>query len=134
MHTQTNEATILEYDPQFLTTSSFTGGVVILILSESGTIQQINDEDRKLLGCPNDKPDEIHISQLLPLLNKIDLLEKGNERVNTYLRFLSRIGHHFKVTSLSGRKFRGELFFSDINHHDQHLIMVMLYPAQYDTK
>ena len=130
MSAQANEATIFEYDPQFLTSSSFEGGAAIFIVSESGTILQINDQGRKLLNCSNEESDEIHISQLLPLLNKIDLLEKGNERVNTYLRFLSRIGHHFKVTSLNDKQFSGELFFSDINHHDQHLIMIMLYPVQ----
>jgi len=76
-----------------------------------------------------DELGEKHIAKLLPLLTEIDLLEKGTECVNSYLRFLSHSGHHFKVTGPDGMNFIGELYFSDIYHHDQHLIMITIYPA-----
>ena len=100
---------------------------VIFMLSDDGMILESNTEGHKLLGYATDK---IHISKIIPFLSKIDLLEKGNERVSPYLRFLSRIGHHFNVTSITGKSFSGEVCFSDIHHQDQHLILIMVYPTQ----
>lgn len=109
------------------------GKPAIFILSDGGMILESNTEGKKLLDYSADESDERHISRLLPVLTKVDLLEKGNERVNPYLRFLSRIGHLFEVTGANGRKFAGELCFNDIHYHNQHLIMIMIHPAQYES-
>ncbi|SES65204.1 hypothetical protein SAMN05216326_101139 [Nitrosomonas marina] len=102
---------------------------VTLILTENGTIVESNEKSEKLLGLTLGKTGSNHISSLIPLLTEIDLLEKGNERVNPYLRFLSRIGHHFKVTGAEGRELSCQLYFSDIEYNNQHLIMIMIHPA-----
>ena len=129
MNLQTSETTTIVHDhSQHYGTAN---NPAILMLSDDGMIVESNKTGKKLLNFPCDASDKRHISKLLPLLKKIDLLEKGNERVNPYLRFLSRIGHHFKVNGSSGRQFSSELFFSDINHHGQHLIMIMIYPVHY---
>ncbi|SEN50079.1 hypothetical protein [Nitrosomonas marina] len=102
---------------------------VTLILTENGTVIESNEKSEKLLGLTIGKTGRKHISSLIPLLTEIDLLEKGNERVNPYLRFLSRIGHRFKVTGAQGRELSCLLYFSDIEYDNQHLIMVMIHPA-----
>lgn len=101
----------------------------IFMLSNDGMILESNTEGKKLLDYSTDESDERHISRLIPLLKKIDLLEKGDNRVNPYLRFLSRVGYLFKITEAKGRIFDGELYFSDIHYHDQHLIMIIIYRA-----
>ncbi|MCP5245832.1 MAG: hypothetical protein H6937_07745 [Burkholderiales bacterium] len=101
------------------------GNPAIFMLSDNGMILESNSRGQMLLGYTTNK---MHISKLIPFLSNIELVEKEHERVNPYLRFLSRIGHHFEVTSITGRNFSGELCFSDINHRDQHLIILMIYP------
>ncbi|MDR4515162.1 hypothetical protein [Nitrosomonas sp.] len=107
---------------------------ITLILTEDGTIVESNKKGKKLLDYSSGKSGKKHISKLVPLLAEVHLLDKGNERVNPYLRFLSRIGYHFKLTGLRGRKFAGELFFSDITFHNQHLIMIMIFPSRYESR
>ncbi|MCB1984670.1 MAG: hypothetical protein H6936_04695 [Burkholderiales bacterium] len=125
---QLREVSIAPYDDR-LKRRNEQESLAIFMLSDDGMILESNIEGQKLLGYATYATDKMHISKLIPLLSKIELLEKENERVNPYLRFLSRIGHHFEVTSTTGRKFSGELCFSDINHLDQHLIILMIYPV-----
>ncbi|MDV6342953.1 PAS domain-containing protein [Nitrosomonas sp. Is37] len=98
----------------------------VLILSDDGLIRDCNEAGAKLLGCSPKNLPKLHISKLLPKLAKIELL-KG-ERINPYLRLLSRIGHHFEVVSMSGVHFAGKLFFSDVKNHGLHRLIVMIYP------
>ncbi len=101
---------------------------VVFILSRDGTIidtnqngtQLLNHSSRQQLGAA-----QHHISEVLPKLGEIDLLEKNEERVNPYLRFLSRIGHKFEINALNGEQYDGELYFNDINHFGEHQVLIM---------
>lgn len=99
----------------------------IFMLADDGRILESNAEGKKLLEF--NESGEKHIGKLLPFLTEVDLVEKGTECVNSYLRFLSHSGHHFKVTGPGDMNFAGKINFSDIFHHDQHLIMITIYQA-----
>jgi hypothetical protein len=107
----------------------FPGKAATLLLSTDGVIVGVNEEGTRLLNYSVQRNERLHASQVLPGLAKIDLLEKGGERVSSYLRFLSRIGHHFKVIAMNGGEFFAELYFSDLNHASGHQILIMIYPA-----
>ncbi len=104
------------------------GNALIFLVSDNGIILDVNDEGIRLLGYSPGSYAKRHISKLLPKLAKIDLLEDEGERVNSYLRFLSRIGHNFKILASDGNHFKGELYFSDLKHKDQHQILIIFYP------
>lgn len=105
------------------------GKAATLLLSTDGLIVDVNEEGTRLLNYSMQRSDRLHVSQVLPGLAKTDLLEKGGERVSFYLRFLSRIGHHFKVIAMNGGEFLAELYFSDLNHASGHQILIMIYPT-----
>ena len=88
-----------------------------------------NHEAEELLTISSGQIHQLHISRIISALGKIDLLDSDKKRVNAYLRFLSRIGHKFKLRSLSGTEFSGELFFSDIESIHQHTIAVKIQPV-----
>lgn len=100
----------------------------MLVLTEDGVIQCCNDVGVKLLGYQPENLTKRHISEILPQLSGINL-SKG-ERVNPYLRFLSRVGYEFSVVGNDGRRFLGELFFNDLENHGQHRIVVMIRPIR----
>ena len=129
MNVQLKESSIASYDRLKLHSKKYSPA--IFLLSDDGMILESNTEGKKLFDYSADETDGRHISRLLPLLTEIDLLEKSDERVNPYLRFLSRIGHHFKVNGLHDKTLAGELFFSDIHYQGQHLIMIMIYPVHH---
>jgi PAS domain-containing protein len=99
----------------------------VLILTDDGMIQSCNKKGMKLLDYRPEKLTKQHISKVLPQLSDINLL-KG-ERVNPYLRFLSRIGHPFAVVGKNDQQFSGELFFNDLENQGQHQIVVLINPS-----
>jgi len=103
--------------------------VAMLILTENGVIVDANHEAEELLTISSGQIHKLHVSRIISALGKIDLLDSDKKRVNAYLRFLSRIGHKFKLSSLSGTEFSGELFFSDIESIHQHTIAVKIQPV-----
>ena len=103
--------------------------VAMLILTEDGVIVDANHEAEELLTISSGQIHKLHVSRIISALGKIDLLDSDKKRVNAYLRFLSRIGHKFKLSSLSGTEFSGELFFSDIESIHQHTIAVKIQPV-----
>lgn len=110
------------------------GKAATLLLSTDGLIVGINEQDARLLNYSMQHSNRLHVSQVLPGLGKTDLLEKSDERVSSYLRFLSRIGHHFKVTAMNGEEFLAELYFSDLNHASGHQILILIYPVQEQSR
>ncbi len=92
-------------------------------------IVDANHEAEELLTISSGQIHKIHISRIISALGKTDLLDSDKKRVNAYLRFLSRIGHKFKLRSLSGIEFTGELFFSDIEFINQHTVVVKIQPV-----
>ncbi|HBV21525.1 MAG TPA: hypothetical protein PKM20_03890 [Nitrosomonas sp.] len=133
MKTQSKEITAGNQDQWFGNFNQDESKPVILMLSEDGVILDTNDEGTRLLDFSPGQANRLHISRVVPQLAEIDLLEDG-ERVNTYLRFLSRIGRHFEVIGMNGAHFSGELYFNDINTFDKHQIIVMIYPIHKETK
>lgn len=99
----------------------------VLILTDDGMIQSCNIKGTKLLDYRPENLAKQHISEVLPQLSDINLL-KG-ERVNPYLRFLSRIGHPFAVVGKNDQQFSGELFFNDLENRGQHQIVVLIHPT-----
>lgn len=99
------------------------------MLSNNGIILDINEEGEKLLEFSCTQSTRYHIYSVLPELGKMDLLDKVNERVNPYLRFLSCIGHTFNVITTKGEQFVGELYFNDLQYLNHYLILVMIYPV-----
>ncbi len=104
----------------------------VIVLTEDGTILEPDKTSNQLLDFSPRKLSGQHISKLIPLLGEIELLEKRKERVNPYLRFLSRIGYGFTIIDPHGGRFSSELYFSDIHFHDQHLIIIKLCPVTND--
>ncbi|MCW5618216.1 MAG: hypothetical protein KIS65_03240 [Nitrosomonas sp.] len=100
---------------------------VTFLLSGDGMIRDVNEAAGNILGYTAEYAGR-HVSGILPSLTDMDLLEENGARVNPYLRFLSHIGHNFKVIAVDGRQFAGEVYFSDLGNTDQHHILVMIYP------
>ncbi len=97
-----------------------------LILSEEGVIQDCSKEGAKLLGYIPENLINLHISKLLPKLVEIELLKA--QRINPYLRFLSRIGHQFELIEMNGKRSVGQIFFSDIDNEEGHQLVVLINP------
>ncbi len=98
----------------------------VLILSEDGVIQDCSKEGAKLLGYIPNNLIKLHISKLLPKLLEIDLLKA--QRINPYLRFLSRVGHQFELVEMNGKRSVGQIFFSDIDNEAGHQLVVLINP------
>ncbi len=98
-----------------------------LILSEDGVIQDCSKESAKLLGYIPKNLIKLHISKLLPKLVEIELLKA--QRVNPYLRFLSRIDYQFELIAMNGNRFVGQIFFSDIDNEEGHRLVVLINPV-----
>lgn len=130
MNTQLIEKTVIQSPMQIRNDSapSAVTQVATLILAENGVIVDANHEAEELLTISSGQIHQLHISRIISALRKIDLLDSDKKRVNAYLRFLSRIGHKFKLRSLSGAEFSGELFFSDIESASRHTIAVKIQP------
>ena len=128
MNIQLNKE-LLEPDFQ-LQISDKKSKAAILVLSNNGEILDINEEGMKLLEYAHNRPAQLHILNVLPELGKIDLYDKVSERVNPYLRFLSRIGHIFKIITTKGKRISSELYFNDLQYFNRQLILVMIYPVR----
>jgi len=101
----------------------------VLTIDDRGTIYDCNYPGVKLLDC---LPGELigkPVGSVLPELTDIKLFQ---ETLSTpKLLFLSRIGHHFEVVCISGARFTGNLFFSDMkNSLGQHRLRVVICPVK----
>lgn len=100
----------------------------VLTLYDNGMIRDCNKAGGKLLGCSPTELTWQHISRFLPQLKEIVLVR--NSHLNPYLRFLSRVGHHFEVIGLDGAHFAGELFFSEMENLGRHLLRIIICPVE----
>ncbi|MES2181121.1 MAG: hypothetical protein V4493_03370 [Pseudomonadota bacterium] len=101
--------------------------VVRLTIYENGIIKECNKLAADLLGCAPNKLTWLNISTFLPRLGEVALLE--GERVNPYLRFLSRVGHQFELISLSGARFTSQLFFNEAESLCPRCLRVIIQPT-----
>ena len=100
--------------------------VARLTLYENGIIKECNKAGAELLGCAPNKLNWLNISTFLPKLGEVALLE--GERVNPYLRFLSRIGHQFELIGMSGAHFTSHLFFNEAESLSPQCLRVIIKP------
>lgn len=101
-------------------------GRLVLTLHLNGMITECNKAGGRLLDC---LPSELvwrHISQLLPLLKNVALMQ--GQDLSPYLRFLSRIGYQFEVISLKGVHLLGKAFFCEIGSMDHRFLRVIICP------
>ncbi|HYN53733.1 MAG TPA: hypothetical protein VES38_03415 [Methylotenera sp.] len=100
--------------------------VARLTLYENGIIKECNKAGADLLGCAPNKLTRQNISTFLPGLGEVPLLE--GERVNPYLRFLSRVGHQFEMISVSGAHYMSQLFFNEAENLSPHCLRIIIQP------
>jgi hypothetical protein len=99
---------------------------LVLTLHLNGMITECNKAGGRLLDC---LPSELvwrHISQLLPQLKNVALMQGQN--LSPYLRFLSRVGYQFEVISLKGAHLIGKAFFCEIGSMDHRFLRVIICP------
>ncbi len=97
-----------------------------ITLYDNGIIKSCSNAGAELLGCSMNVLLMHHVSKILPQLAGVSLLE-GN-RVNSYLRFLSRAGHQFEVIGFSGSHFLSAVFFNDIEDFGSHCMRIIFRP------
>ena len=102
--------------------------VATLTLYDNGMIRTCNQAGGELLGCSTSEVTGQHITRLLPQLVETKLVQ--DKKANAYLRFLSRIGHHFEVVNMRGTSFASELFFNDMKYLGQHYLRVIICPVR----
>lgn len=110
--------------------TSYTSAVddlAVLTLDENGMIKECNKAGADLLGCAASKLTWLNVSKFLPRLGEVALLE--GERVNPYLRFLSRAGHQFEFIAMGGAHFTSQLFFNEAENQNPHYLRVIIQPA-----
>lgn len=100
--------------------------LALLTLDINGVIKDCNKAGADLLGCEPSKVTRLNISKFLPRLGEVALL-KG-ERVNPYLRFLSRVGHQFEIIGIGGARFTSQLFFNEAENQGPHCLRIIIQP------
>lgn len=99
-----------------------------LTLFDDGKIRDCNQVAGNLLGCSPSELTGQHITRLFPQLAEIKLVQ--GKQANSYLRFLSRIGHPFEVVDMKGMHLKYELFFNDVENLGQHHLRIIICPAR----
>lgn len=102
-------------------------GTAVLLLSDTGTIFECNDDAGILLDCIPSRLTWQHISTILPQLAEIPLMLDG--KLNPHLRLLSRIGYNFEVVGMTGARFAGVVFFNNVESFDGHFLRIILRPV-----
>lgn len=99
-----------------------------LILYDNGMIHSCNQAGGELFGYLVNELTGQHVNKLLPQLAGTELVQ--DKRANTYLRFLSRIGHPFEAVHIGGKSFACELFFNDVVYLGRHFLRVIIRPVK----
>ena len=98
--------------------------LAVMILSESGLISDCSEKGASLLGWTQRELIGRAIAEVIPKLASVMLFKQG--RANAYLRFLSRIGHHFELVGKNGECTTGEVFFSDVQQDGVHYLLLTI--------
>ena len=104
--------------------------MAILTLDSDGMICHCNQSVCQLLNCTPNRVIWKKINMILPQLENIKLMQE--EGVNPNLRFLSRIGHHFEVMALDGRRFKSMLYFKYVEDSGKHCLRLIIKPVDLD--
>ena len=100
---------------------------VLTIIASNGMICRCNRLAALLLNCISGNIVRKNISTVLPQLKHVELIQAA--RVNPYLRFLSRIDHHFEVLAMNGRFFTSNLYFNEVDDLGQHCLRLIMRPV-----
>ncbi len=98
-----------------------------LTLNEQGMICGCNIPTDDLFGYRHGALAWGHISELMPELASIKLMQDGH--INPRLRFLSHIGHRFQLLSLGGKLFDVKFFIREIESHGRRYLCAMIFPC-----
>jgi PAS domain-containing protein len=99
-----------------------------LMLDDNGMIHSCNQAGGELFGYSISELTGRHINKLFPQLAGVELVQ--DKRANTYLRFLSRIGHPFEAVHIGGKSLACELFFNDVVYLGRHCLRVIIRPVK----
>ncbi|MGY6274514.1 hypothetical protein [Methylomonas sp. MgM2] len=102
--------------------------MAILILDESGYIKHCNKTSALLLDWQRTYLLSRHVSDIFPQLAKTSLFE--NMHVNSKIRFLSRVGHHFDAHGQHGERFKCELFFNHKAYAGADYLQLIVHPLK----
>jgi len=97
-----------------------------LTLNEQGMIRGCNIPCGNLFGYRRGALVWVHLSELMPEFSLIYLVRAG--QINPRLRFLSRIGHRFKLISLDGKLINVKFFIRLVEKQGQRYLRVMIFP------
>lgn len=103
----------------------------ILWLDADGYISDCNLTAVKVLACPADADQPLHVTALLPQLKEMKLNEGCH--LNSHLRYIAHLGHRFEVFSVRGTRYEAELFFSEVEQPAPYafrLIISLHHPEQ----
>ncbi len=99
----------------------------VLILDETGLITNLNPSALKVLECNADEAMMQFISVFIPELEHKNLMVK--DKLNTYLQFLSRVGHVFEVVTQQGKSWPSLLFFHEMEISNEKSICLLMAPV-----
>ncbi len=99
----------------------------VLSVDDKGTIWDCNPASEVLFGCKRNELTGRHISVVLPELENSQLVQDG--RPNPRLRFLCRIGRHFRVALRNGRSFPSDLFLNCLDDSKPARLQLIVHPV-----
>lgn len=104
---------------------------LVFTVDYNGLIAECNRAVSNLLGY---LPSELiwqPISRLLPKLSDIALVKDQN--INPYLRFLSRAGYQFDLTSMKGAHIACRVFFCEVGSIGHRFLKVVVCPIEHEA-
>jgi len=102
--------------------------VAALTLDDHGVIYDCNHAGEALFKYRRCELVCRPVSVLLPQLAELQLITSGH--LNPYLRFLSRIGHHFHAVTQDGERFRSKLFLNLVDSPERGYLSLMVRPVE----
>jgi hypothetical protein len=96
------------------------------ILDTHGIIRHCNKAAGRLLDCSSSKLVWQPVSNILPQLADTALMQDG--QINPRLRFLSRIGHRFRLAIPGGKQGFGRIYINDLEYAGRHTVRLIVYP------
>lgn len=104
--------------------------MAMLVIDSNGMICHCNQSASQLLNCTPSRMVWKNIVLMLPQLENVQLMQEEN--INPNLKFLSRIGHHFEVMALDGRRFNSKLYFKQVEDSGKHWLRLIIKPVDLD--
>jgi len=98
----------------------------VFTLDTNGLIRNCNKAAGQLLGCTSSTLVWQPVSNILPQLAETALMQDGH--INPRLRFLSRVGHRFKLVISGGKQILGRIFLNDLENAGRHTVRLIVYP------